>query len=296
MSLKRGKHFSFIRAQHYCVTHSNTRDTKQRCSRTKRQPGPEGPAGEQVTPPYVSNSRCGVAKGCSWWTGWSWRPCTSPLAHLPLHRHPKGAWGQTAECCSDRAQRGPGLGRTSAGWGPWRRGCGWAGISPSLPAGKRRPGASSRAWAAPRWSWERQGSPMPPAGWETSLDSDKEQKTKKGSFSFLGRKGWVRAKPWASSSLDQGHQRTKNIANSWVAASKILFYPTMSSYCLDPDPEQQCHTSMSMNGDKSFRRLQQRGGCPRPPAGCYSFLLETVYVSCQTLAYFCFLGLWPKLD
>lgn len=177
MSLKRCKRFSFIRAQHYCVTHSNTRDTKQRRLRTKRR--------EQVTLPYVSHSRCGVAEGCSWWTGWSWRPCTSPSARLLLHRQPKDAWGQTAECCSARAHRGPELGWTSGGWGPWRRGCGWAGTSPSPPAGKRRPGASSRAWAAPRWSWERRGSPTPPPGLETSLDSDKEQKTRNGSFNFL---------------------------------------------------------------------------------------------------------------
>lgn len=127
-----------------------------------------------VTLPCVSNSRfrSWATRESSWWTGWSWQPYTSPVAlHHP--RRPElglrvGYWsvpewgspGPAGACCCPAGRRCP-----------WQIGSEWAGISPSLPARRRQPGASSPVWAAPWCFWERLGLPRQPQGWGTSPGS-----------------------------------------------------------------------------------------------------------------------------
>lgn len=146
------------------------------------------------------------------WTGWSWPPCTSPWARPRLWASPApdpggGCWsGPGAAGLCPGAPRGGSVG----GRRSWRRGSGLAGIFPSLPVGRRRPGASSPAWTAPRWFWERRGSPRRQWGWGTSPDSGGGREAEKGLCESEKRR-------WYSSAVL--HWNRESFPGKWLTGS-----------------------------------------------------------------------------
>lgn len=206
-------------------THQDTKRHRQRHSRTE---SPEqyvlqswGRAEalqkcvSHVTPPCVSNSHFHFwATGkYSWWTGWSWQPCTSPLAILLLRPSPASDLGVEYYIGLGWGRPGPRGARVcpGGGWRPWRRGSEWVGTFLSLPVRRRRPGASSPVWTAPRWFWECRGSPRRPRGWGTSPDSGGEREEEKAMWE-RGKDGWI----WGPMKRDRWQK--------WQVPEKSLFW------------------------------------------------------------------------